>query len=105
MYEGGKIAFVYISDAELEALGAVHSDTETVVQNERCIAGVEIAAYMYQKEPNLFKFSVRSNSDCNVSDLCAVFGGGGHKRAAGCTISGSAETAAKAFIDEAVKRL
>ena len=52
-----------------------------------------------------FKFSVRSNVDNDVSELCSVFGGGGHKKAAGCTIYKNKNKAIKAFINEAEKYL
>ena len=37
----------------------------------------------------MIKLSMRSNSDVDVSKVAAYFGGGGHVRAAGCTMNGS----------------
>ena len=40
-------------------------------------------------ENHVYKVSMRSNNLVNVSQVAAYFGGGGHIRAAGCTMSGS----------------
>ena len=87
LFEDGKISFIYISDDLLSRIGATHADTETVSQIGRGIEGVQIAAFMRDKGEGAFKISVRSNNDADMSQLCASFGiGGGHKKAAGCTI-------------------
>ena len=102
-FEGGKIAFIYISPDDLKNIGASESDTETVSQLGRTITGVEISAFMREQEQNKYKISVRSNNDFDMSELCASFGiGGGHKKAAGCTIiSDSPDAAKNIFIKKA----
>ncbi len=97
----GKLCLVYIPKNELDKIGATNNDTETVIQIPRCMEGVEIGVYMYEKAPNQFKFSVRTNGDGDMSELCAFFGGGGHKKAAGCTIAGSADEVKRIFTDKA----
>ena len=44
-----------------------------------------------EKEENIYRISLRSGNYVNVSDVCLVFGGGGHQRAAGATIQGTLE--------------
>ncbi len=101
-YEHGKISFIYFSDDMLKTINAKKSDTETVSQLGRGIEGVQIAVFMRQQEGN-FKCSVRSNNDSDMSLLCASLGvGGGHKKAAGCTISAeSADKAKEMFLEKA----
>ena len=41
---------------------------------------------MYETDKG-YKASLRSNSYVNVSDVCLLFNGGGHVRAAGCTLA------------------
>lgn len=101
----GKVCFVYISNDELSKIGATQNDTETVVQITRSIKGVDIGIFMYEKEPGLFKISARSNTDADVSKLCCLFGGGGHIKAAGCSISGTFEDAKNAFLMEVQKMI
>lgn len=102
-YEDGRISFIYLSKEMLDSIGASASDTETVSQLGRCIEGVQIAAFMRDKGEGAYKISVRSNNDADMSQLCASFGiGGGHKKAAGCTIfADSPEKAKEMFLEKA----
>lgn len=103
MFNDGKISFIYVSDDILSKIGATHADTETVSQIGRGIEGVQIAAFMRDKGEGAYKISVRSNNDADMSQLCASFGiGGGHKKAAGCTIfADSPDKAKEMFLKKA----
>ncbi len=102
-YEDGRISFIYLSSQMLEDIGAKVSDTETVSQLGRGIEGVQIAAYMREKADDEYKISVRCNSEADVSVLCSSCGiGGGHKKAAGCTVfADSAQKAKELFLEKA----
>ncbi len=106
LYEHGKISFIYFSDDMLKTINANKSDTETVSQIGRGIEGVQIAVFMRQQGKD-FKCSVRSNNDADMSALCASIGiGGGHKKAAGCTIvAETAEKAKEMFLEKAKEYL
>ncbi len=99
----GRLSFIYLSDEDLNDIGAKASDTETVSQLGRGIEGVQIAVFMRKKEDGVYKFSVRSNNEADMSKLCASFGvGGGHKKAAGCSIfTHCADTAKEMFLAKA----
>ena len=107
LYCDGKLAVTCIDIADLEAIGASEEDTETISQLARTVAGVQIGVMMREKVfhdgKTGYKFSVRANSDTDVSALCAAFGGGGHKKAAGCTIYEDKKTALDMFIKESEK--
>ena len=66
--------------------------------------GVEVSIFIRQTEKGC-KISLRSNDYVNVSDACVVFGGGGHLRAAGCTIPGTIEQAREKIVKEVVRLL
>lgn len=102
-YEDGKISFIYLSKEMLDSIGANASDTETVSQLGRGIEGVQIAAFMRDKADGEYKVSLRCNSGADVSQLCASLGiGGGHKKAAGCTIfADKPEKAKEMFLEKA----
>ena len=57
---------------------------------------MKIAISVRQKldDRNTFKVSSRSNCEISVSDICALFGGGGHPKAAGCTVHAESPEAA-----------
>ena len=101
----GRLAIVVMDLEELAAIGATDDDTDTISQLARMIEGVQIGVLMREKKfedaTRGYKFSVRSNGDTDISALCAVFGGGGHQKAAGCTIRADKKTALEKFAKEA----
>ena len=68
--------------------GATESELEGVAAMPRQIEGVSCSITLTQLGAELFKASVRSDEQVDASALCAQFGGGGHARAAGCTLRG-----------------
>lgn len=68
---------------------ATSTDLDGIVDQLRITKGVEVAIFIYEKAPGVFKVSMRSNNIVDVSAIAVFFGGGGHVRAAGCTISGT----------------
>lgn len=83
--EDGKIAFTYITNKDYEETNAESGDYEGIVEEGRNIEGVEVAVSLRETDKG-FKVSLRSNAYVNVSDICMMFGGGGHFHAAGCSI-------------------
>lgn len=69
----------------------------------RQIQGVEVGVVLKEKKDG-WKVSLRSNS-VNVQEICSLFGGGGHIRAAGCTIKTDSAEEAKKLITEAVTKV
>ncbi len=100
-YCGGKLALIYIPQYKLDEIEAKHEDTENICQLARTIDGVQVGVYVYERASGLFKFSVRSNNNSDMSALCASFGGGGHQKAAGCTIEGVDTEVIRTFTDKA----
>ena len=72
----------------MEFYGVTSKDMEGIVEQLRSTAGVECAIFLYEKEFQEFKVSMRSKKKVDVSRVAAYFGGGGHVRAAGCTMNG-----------------
>ena len=102
-FENGKIAYTYITKEDEEKVNAENGDHEGIVEIGRDIEGVEGSVFIRQTSKGC-KISLRSNDYVNVSDACMVFGGGGHPRAAGCTIQGTIEQAKEKVLKE-VSRL
>ena len=88
--EDGKIAFTYITEEDEQKVGAQNGDHEGIVEVGRDIEGVEVSIFVRQTEKGC-KVSLRSNDYVNVSDVCLMFGGGGHQKAAGALIQGTIE--------------
>ena len=88
LYESGKIALMNISLKDLLDCGCTSEDTEGLIDNASAISGVRIAISMCEQPGSVFRISFRSVS-ADVSAAAARFGGGGHKLAAGCMITGN----------------
>ncbi len=82
---GGKVAVGYVTGQMLDEAGAVLDDAEGTIDMLRNIEGVEIAAFLKEKGEAV-KVSMRAKSYANVAEIVSVFGGGGHVKAAGCTL-------------------
>jgi phosphoesterase RecJ-like protein len=92
--EDGRLAWVFVDREMLKMTGTSREDTEGIVNFPRSIKGVEVAMLFREEEPGdndrpRWKVSLRSNGGVNVSLIAERFGGGGHKRAAGCLIAGT----------------
>lgn len=84
----GRVMFYSISKTELEQYEADSKDLEGVVNQLRMVKGVDCAVFAYELTTGEYKISLRSNQHVNVSKIAETFGGGGHVRAAGCTVKG-----------------
>ncbi len=102
---GGKIAWVTITQDERLALGVEEEHLDTVIDMVRSRIGVEIAFFIRESKDGSFKASLRSNG-FNVAEVASTFGGGGHVRAAGCTIDApDIDAAFKALLDTILARV
>lgn len=102
--ENGKIAFTYITKEDEKKAGAENNEHDGIVEMGRDIEGVEISIFLREKEDG-YKISLRSNEYANVSDICLMFSGGGHIRAAGGSINLPFEQAKEKIIEECKKHL
>ena len=104
--ENGKVAFSYIDQKDMDEVKAEEGDHEGLVNIGRNIEGVEVSIFIRQKDnENAYKVSLRSGSYVNVSDVCLMFGGGGHPRAAGALIQGTKEQVKEKLLKEIKKYL
>lgn len=91
--EDGRIASVVANREMFRATGTSRGDTDGVVNFPRAIKGVEVAVLFREEEPDendsRWKISLRSKGKINVAQVAEKFGGGGHERASGCSVSGA----------------
>lgn len=104
--EDGKVTFTYITSQDEEEVGAEPGDHEGLVDIGRDIEGVEVSIFIRQKgEEDSYKISLRSGNDVNVSDICLMFGGGGHPKAAGALVQGNLKQVKEKVLKEVKKAL
>lgn len=89
--EDGKIAWLRLDYEDASEAGLPPSEIEGLVQYPRMIQGVEVALLFKELEPGTTRVSLRSQRYVDVSAIARAFGGGGHLRAAGCTVAAPME--------------
>lgn len=82
------IVWAHMTPAMAREAGAATDESEGVVDYMSGIREATIAAFLKEREPGIVRVSLRSHG-LDVSQICSTFGGGGHIRAAGCTIHGT----------------
>ena len=105
-YHEGKISVVAIDYPDIVYLGLSKENLDLLIETARAIEGALVAMSVRRDEPyGDFRVSMRSVCDIDVSEICAVFGGGGHVRAAGCSIKATTlEAAVSLVVSETEKR-
>ena len=96
VFDDGKLAIVAIPRAVEELLGVTDDDVDNISSYPRTVAGVCMAATLRQSKDGETKISVRAIPGYDAAAVCAQFGGGGHKGAAGASTHMGLEEAAKA---------
>jgi len=89
LLQEGTVIVSSLSIEERQSYGATTADLSGIIDQLRLTAGVEVAVFLYElEEQDAWKVSMRANRNINVSEVAAKFDGGGHVKAAGCTIKG-----------------
>lgn len=85
----GRVIVATVTRRMLEFYGAQTEDIEGIIDQLRVTKGVEVALLLQEIDDQQYKVSMRSNTFVDVSKIAVYFGGGGHVKAAGCTMRGS----------------
>ncbi len=89
LFLDGKCAVSGIDKKTMDFYGASSRDLEGIVNQLRITKGVECAVFLYETDTLTYKVSLRSCGQVDVAKIAGFFGGGGHRRAAGCTMNGT----------------
>jgi len=90
LFMDGKCIVAVISKKMMDFYGVTGKDLDGIINQMRNTKGVECAIFLYELDNLEYKVSMRSGGQINVSSIAQFFGGGGHVRAAGCTVKGTA---------------
>ena len=106
-FADGEIASTSLPYSVKKELELSDEHLGTLIDVPRSVYGVQIAfAVKQESEAGEFRVSMRSATDFDVAAVCAAFGGGGHKRAAGCSVvANSVEEAEEKILAEIYKRM
>ncbi len=89
LFMDGRCIVSFITKKVMDLYQVKPNDLEGIVSQLRNTKGVECAVFLYELKPQVYKVSMRSQNIVDVSKIAAFFGGGGHIRAAGCTMVGT----------------
>ncbi len=103
----GRVAWMRQTLSMQDGAGASDEDGDGFVNYPMSVGGVEAAAFLMETAPGVYRTSLRSKGDVNVARVAELFGGGGHRNAAGCTLRGDWDEAERGVVSlllEAVER-
>ena len=103
----GRWAYIIVTDEMLVSIGAKPDLVEGMINYPRSIDTVKIALQFKEIDENNYKVSLRSKGNIDIEVLCRELGGGGHKNAAACKISGTLDDVIELMtkkVDKILKR-
>lgn len=84
-----KVIVSCVTRRQMDFYQASSYDLDGIIDQLRVTKGVEVAILIHETGEGEYKVSLRSNGDVNVSKIATYFGGGGHIKAAGCSMKGN----------------
>jgi phosphoesterase RecJ-like protein len=97
-FQGDRIAVAFVTQEMFAKTGTDREFTEGFVEQIKEIRGIEVACILRELEDGRFKVSMRSKGHVDVAEIAHRLGGGGHKKAAGCTLEGGITEAKNTLI-------
>ncbi len=105
LYFDDRVAVLRVTIDDIQKSGATGADTEGIINFGRDISTVEVAVLLKEHEKEKIKIGLRSKKYVDVATISQEIGGGGHVRAAGCTIYGNIDEAESIMIEKIGKLL
>jgi bifunctional oligoribonuclease and PAP phosphatase NrnA len=96
----GRIAIVYLDHEMARAAGGTYEDTEGLINLPLTVKEIQAVVFFKQHEADEYRVSMRSKGAIDIGAVAKEFGGGGHKNASGCTVSGAIDTLQKLFVEK-----
>jgi phosphoesterase RecJ-like protein len=96
----GRIAIVYVDHEMARTAGGTYEDTEGLVNLPLTVKEIEAVIFFKQERGDEYRVSLRSKGNIDIGSIAKEFGGGGHKNAAGLTVSGPIEQLQKTLIEK-----
>ena len=108
IWKNRKVAEVTLTRDDFRAVRGTKADAEDIIEIPRSVVRNEIALFFYQipDRTKETRCSIRTRGDWDATVLAGKFGGGGHVKAAGCTIKapmGSAKRQMRAAVRDLLK--
>jgi phosphoesterase RecJ-like protein len=101
----GRVAWFHLTPEMYARSGATPDETEGLIENLQTVRTVEVAFVLEAMDGGLTRASLRSRGKVDVQGICAEFGGGGHRLAAGLRTKLDIPTLEKRLLELIEKQL
>ena len=98
--QSGRIAIVYLDHEMARAAGGTYEDTEGLINLPLTVKEIRAVVFFKEEEGETYRVSMRSKAEMDIGAIAKEFGGGGHKNAAGCTVTGAVDALQKVFVEK-----
>ena len=105
LYLDGQLILGSITCRESSELGLRPADLNGIVEQLRNTAGPCAAAFLYETRPSEWRISLRTGEPVDGAKIASHFGGGGHVRAAGCTLTGTLDEVTEKLLKQIALQL
>jgi phosphoesterase RecJ-like protein len=105
LVDHGRLAVLYIDDRMLEACGCTHNDTEGLINLPLTAREIQAVVFFKVSSGGDVRVSMRSKYDVDVRMVANAFGGGGHKNAAGFTVTGRLDEVKPVILERLVQAI
>ena len=105
LLDEGRLALLYMDDAMLEACNCTNNDTEGLINLPLTAREIQAVVFFKVGPTGEVRVSMRSKYDVDVRQVAGAFGGGGHKNAAGFTVTGSLEAVRPRIVELIVQAI
>lgn len=102
---GGNIALIVFDNETLMKLNADDGDLEGIQSLPIQVKGVSVGITVKEKVKGSFRVSLRTREPIDAAEICSMFGGGGHARAAGCQLTGDLDECRQALLEAVSSKL
>jgi phosphoesterase RecJ-like protein len=99
LHYGGKLLVSWEDLNDRVELDTLDRDSDSMYQMLQSIGGIEAVAVIQEEKAGVYSIGLRSNNDADVGSIAKSFGGGGHQKAAGCTLEGTRDGVLTKIID------
>ena len=96
----GRIAIVYLDHEMAREAGGTYEDTEGLINLPLTVKDIQAVVFFKQIEGDEYRVSMRSKGEIDIGAVAKEYGGGGHKNAAGCTVTGAIDALQKVFVEK-----
>jgi phosphoesterase RecJ-like protein len=96
----GQIAIVYLDHQMAREAGGTYEDTEGLINLPLTVKEIQSVVFFKQTEGDEYRVSMRSKGNIDIGAVAKEFQGGGHKNAAGCTVTGGIDALQRLFVEK-----